>query len=267
MFLDRHYTVVPFHRVLASMVYPFHYAVDAPGRFVHWTRVVWGSKQALIHETEALHHEQLQLKTQLQHLLGLQNENKNLKNLLALSDASSHRMMAADVLAVETGRVHHVLIINKGSRDGVTSGQLVLDEEGVTGQVVEVGLMTSTVLLISDAASAVPVRNQRTGETAILTGTHDMHRLALIHLPKTVSIKTGDILLTSGLEQRYPAGYPVGVVDVVDSLPGEAFIRVDVRPFTKLDRNRLVLLVWPDKKQDALVSEVKARRRNVRSKS
>ena len=59
--------------------------------------------------------------------------------------------------------------------------------------------MTSTVLLISDAASAVPVRNQRTGETAILAGTNKPEHLTLIYLPKTASVLKGDVLVTSGL--------------------------------------------------------------------
>ena len=53
-------------------------------------------------------------------------------------------------------------------------GQPVLDAKGVMGQVIDVGPMTSTVLLISDAKSAVPVRNNRTGERAILVGTNSI---------------------------------------------------------------------------------------------
>ncbi len=259
MFLDRNYTIIPVHQAFSSLVYPLQYLVNAPSRLMTWSRSVWGTKQALFDEAEALYAEQLQLKAELQQFLALQKENAALKSLLALSKSSKHHMMAAEVLTLKTAATRHLLVINKGKRDGVSSGQLVLDTEGVTGQVIEVGFMTSTVLLISDSASAVPVRNQRTGETAILAGTNQPERLSLIYLPKTASVQQGDVLLTSGLGKRYPAGYPVGVVEGVDNPSGEAFIRVDVRPFTRYHRNRLVLLVWPDEADMAFANEATAR--------
>ncbi len=259
IFLDKNYTILPLHQLLTSAASPFQYVVDAPGRLIAWSRGLWGSKQALLDETRALYEEQLRLKVILQQLTSLQNENTILKSLLALSEQSKHPMMTAQVLAVETTQTRHVLVINKGKKDGILLGQLVLDTEGVMGQVIEVGFMTSTVLLISDSASAVPVRNQRTGETAIVAGTNLPERLSLIYLPKTASVEIGDVLVTSGLGKTYPEGYPVGMVNKVDNPPGEAFIRIDVKPFTRYHRSRMVLLVWPDEKAGALKKEIKVR--------
>jgi rod shape-determining protein MreC len=259
MFLDRSHAIVPVHRFFASLVYPLQYVVDAPGRIFSWSRFFWGSKEALLDEARALHEEQLYLKAELQQLLDIQSENAILKSLLALSKQSKHQTMAAKILALETTATRHLFIINKGKRDGVILGQLVLDTAGVTGQVIDVGLISSTVLLISDAASAVPVRNQRTGETGLLAGTNTPEHLSLHYLPKTASVQVGDVLVTSGLGLHYPEGYPVGVVDAVGNPSGEAFIRIDVRPFTHYARDRLVLLVWPDKKNKAMQKEVKTR--------
>jgi len=266
MFADHHYGSMPLHRLFSSVIYPVQYAVDTPSRFLKWTQLTFGNKQALIAENQQLRHQQLYLRSQDQQRLMIQDENTALKELLALSQSLKHRVMAADVLAVDTGHARNVVIINKGKQAGVMLGQLVLDTEGVMGQVIDVGLRTSTILLISDANSAVPVRNQRTGETAILSGTNDANRLSLIHLPKTVSVQQGDVLLTSGLGQHYPAGYPVGVVETVARPPGEDFIRVNVRPLTALDRNRLVLLVWPDEKKALLTQEVSSRLRKQKVK-
>lgn len=267
MLLDKYTTVIPVHRVLSTLVYPFQYTVDAPGRFFTWSRSVWGTKDALMKEARLLREEQLYLKAERQQLLVLEEENRNLKSMLGLSQKVAHLAMAAGVLAVETGRVRQVLIIDKGSRAGVVPGQLVLDTEGMTGQVIDVGLMTSTVLLVSDARSAVPVRNQRTGETAILTGTNTLDRLSLLHLPRTALVQKGDVLVTSGLDGGYPKGYPVGVVEEIDTPPGEAFIRVDVKPFTKYHQNRFVLLVWPEDKKVAEAKEVKTRLRRQGGKA
>ncbi len=251
IFLDRSYTIVPIHQVLNSLVYPLQYAVNLPSRFMNWSHLAWGSKQALLDETRALYAEQLTLKAELQKLSELQNENADLKALLSLSQSSKDKTMAAEVLTLKSAQTRHTLLISKGKKDGVEAGQLVLDTEGVTGQVIEVGLFSSKVLLISDAASAVPVRNQRTGETAILAGTNEPEHLSLIYLPKTASVEPGDVLVTSGLGACYPAGYPVGVVERIDNPLGEAFVRIDVRPLTRYHRNRLVLLVWSPEKKSA----------------
>ena len=127
------------------------------------------------------------------------------------------------------------------------------------GQIIDVGYMTSTVLLISDAKCAVPVRNNRTGERAILVGTNKLDQLSLINLPRTSSTNKGDLLVTSGLGRLYPEGYPVGLVENVTSIPGEAFIKVNVSPVALLNRNRLVLLIWPDKEQALLTKQINER--------
>jgi rod shape-determining protein MreC len=266
MFADHHYGNMPIHRIFSYFIYPVQYVTDIPTRFSKWTRLTWTSKQVLIAENQQLRHQQLYLQSQNQQRLMIQDENTALKELLALSQSLKHRSMAADVLAVNTGQARQVVIINKGKQTGVMLGQLVLDAEGVMGQVIDVGLRTSTILLISDASSAVPVRNQRTGEKAILNGTNDANHLSLINLPKTVSVQQGDILVTSGLGQQYPAGYPVGVVETVSLPPGEDFIHVNVRPLTALDRNHLVLLIWPDEKKTVLSQEVNSRLRKQKVK-
>jgi len=259
MFADHHYGNMPVHRMFSCFIYPVQYVMDAPVRLLRWASLTWTSKQALIAENNALRYQQLYLQNQNMQTLRLQDENTDLKKLLDLSQSLKHRSMAADVLAVNTGHTRHVVIINKGKQAGVVLGQLVLDTEGVMGQVIDVGLRTSTILLISDANSAVPVLNQRTGEKAILNGTNHPDHLSLIHLPKTVSVQEGDVLLTSGLGRQYPAGYPVGVVETVKLMPGEDFIRVRVRPLTALAHNHLVLLVWPDEQKTKLSQEVNAR--------
>lgn len=261
MLADHHYGNMPIHRLFSYFIYPVQYLTDTPNRIMHWARLSWTSKQELIAENQRLRNQQLYLQRQNQQSLMIQDENTALKGLLALSRSLKHRSMAAEILAVNTGQARQVVIIDKGSKAGVMLGQLVLDATGVMGQVIDVGLRTSTILLISDASSAVPVQNQRTGEKAILSGTNNAGYLSLMHLPKTVSVQQGDILLTSGLGQQYPAGYPVGVVETVTLTPGEDFIHVRVRPLTALDRNHLVLLIWPEEKNIALTDEVNARLR------
>ena len=72
-------------------------------------------------------------------------------------------------------------------------------------------------------------------------------------------MKKGDLLVTSGLGRRYPEGYPVGRVDDVKTVPGDEFIKVSVSPMALLNRDRLVLLIWPEKEHDALTAQINER--------
>jgi rod shape-determining protein MreC len=260
MFSDYHYRYLDNVRSGFSLIVaPLQYAVDYPVRVVGWVQSLVSAKKALIAENMQLRYQQTMLEAELQKLIVIQKENSQLKELLLTSSKSDMSAMAAQILAVDTNNSRQVVILNKGKRDGVYIGQPVLDAKGVMGQIVDVGPITSTVLLISDSKSAVPVRNNRTGERAILVGTNDIEKLSLINLPKTSSIHPGDVLVTSGLDRHYPEGYPVGFVDQVNSIPGEDFVKVKVKPVAFLNRNRLVLLIWPDAEQEQLNTQINER--------
>lgn len=260
MFADYHHNYLKNVRNCFSLIAaPLQYAVDYPVRIVGWIQSLVSAKKALIDENMQLRYQQTLLETQLQKLLAIQKENSQLKQLLLTSSEANMRAMAAQILAVDTSNARQIVVLDKGKHHGVYLGQPVLDAKGVMGQVIDVGPITSTVLLISDSKSAVPVRNNRTGERAILVGTNSIHHLSLINLPKTSSIHLDDILITSGLDRRYPEGYPVGRVSDVKNIPGEDFVIVDVSPIALLNCNRLVLLIWPDSKQEKLTTQINER--------
>ncbi|MDP3560684.1 MAG: rod shape-determining protein MreC [Legionellaceae bacterium] len=241
------------------IVSPLQFSIDYPVRIIGWASSLLGSKKALIAENMQLRYQQTMLEAQLQKFLTIQAENSELKGLLSATSSNVTRAMAAQILAVDTTSSRQLLVLNKGSRDHVSVGQPVLDAKGVMGQIIDVGLMTSTVLLISDSKCAVPVRNDRTGERAILVGTNNMTQLSLINLPKTSSIAKGDLLVTSGLGRRYPEGYPVGRVEEVITMTGDDFIKVKVSPVALLNRSRLVLLIWPEEDHNTLTAQINER--------
>ncbi|WP_058484483.1 rod shape-determining protein MreC [Legionella spiritensis] len=262
MFSDYHYHYLDSVRSgFSFLVSPVQYLVDYPVRIIGWVQSLVSSKTFLINENMELRYQQTMLEAELQKLMIIKEENSQLKELLLTSSKAGMKAMAAQILAVDTSVSRQLVILNKGKRDGVYTGQPVLDAKGVMGQIIDVGYMTSTVLLISDGKCAVPVRNNRTGERAILVGTNNLDQLSLINLPKTSSTRKGDLLVTSGLGRLYPEGYPVGRVEKVTSVSGEAFIKVDVNPVALLNRSRLVLLIWPDKEQAMLTAQINERRR------
>lgn len=245
--------------IFSIVATPLQFAVDYPVRIVGWATSVLGSKQALVLENMRLQYKQAILEANLQKYMSIQAENSELKSLLSASMSGETRAMVGQILAVDTSNNRHIVVINKGSRDNIIVGQAVLDSKGVMGQVIDVGTITSTVLLISDYKCAVPVRDERTGENAILVGNNDMSSLSLINLPKTAAISKGDLLVTSGLGSRYPEGYPVGYVTNVIDNTDDDFIRISVQPIANLNRSRLVLIIWPPEDQNELTKQIEER--------
>lgn len=86
----------------------------------------------------------------------------------------------------------------------------------------------------------------RNGLRAIAVGTGNPERLELRHVADTADIKEGDLLVSSGLGQRFPAGYPVAVVKEVIHDSGQPFAVVRAVPTAALNRSRYLLLVFSD---------------------
>lgn len=257
---DYHYHALNDARAIFTLaVSPIQYLVDYPVKMIGWVHSLVSTKKTLVDENIQLRYQQTLLEAKLQKLLVIRKENSQLKALLSASATANNRAMAAEILAVDTTPSRQLFVLNKGKQDQVYLGQPVLDAKGVIGQVIDIGMKTSTVLLISDSKSAVPVRNNRSGERAILVGTNNTNELSLINLPKSSSIAKGDLLVTSGLGRRYPEGYPVGQVSTIQTLPGDDFIKVSVTPVAQLNRSRLVLLIWPDKEDIELTKQIDER--------
>jgi rod shape-determining protein MreC len=138
------------------------------------------------------------------------------------------------------------IVLNKGSAQGIHEGQPILDAFGVMGQVVRVTPFNSTAMLITDPNHAIPVEVNRNGLRSVARGTSDPSRLELFHLPSNADIEQGDLLVTSGLDGRFPPGYPVAHVTRIEKQPDSPFAIVSAEPTAHLENSRVVLLVMSE---------------------
>jgi rod shape-determining protein MreC len=147
------------------------------------------------------------------------------------------------------GRVRQRLVLDAGSRDGVHVGQAVIDAGGLMGQIIETTPSHATVLLLTDPDHAVPVVVARNGVRLIVYGRGD--HLELSDVPLNTDVKQGDVIVSSGLGGRFPAGFPVGTVTGLRADDSRAFLVGELKPAAQLDRGRDVLLLrsapsnWP----------------------
>ena len=255
MFSD-HYSLrfQKFHDKLSIIVLPIQMLVDAPIKTVHWLAITISTQKDLLAENAELKAQALFLKSQLQKLLALEKENKNLRQLLESKPYIGGKTVVAQLLAVDLDPTLQQVILDKGRRDKVYVGQPVLDPYGIMGQIIQVGFLTSKMLMITDTHSAVPVEDYRTNMRAIAVGSGQIDQLFLINVPNTSDVQVGDLFVSSGLGLRFPIGYPVGVVTQVEKPTGVGFAKIILKPTAHLNRTQQVLLMWPE--QAALKPDV-----------
>jgi rod shape-determining protein MreC len=242
--LDYHHYLPSLRRVLNNIVAPLQYMVDAPVQLVHTISSNFVTRQKIQAENAALRTQQILLQAQLQRFAALESENRQLNQLLAATEhLKKQHYRLARLLLVNADPLLNEVIVDKGQKDSIKVGQPVLDANGVMGQVISVDFLNSRVLLLTDFRSAIPVQDVRSDARGILVGRGRLAKLLLKDIPGTMDIKVNDLLVTSGLGGRYPPGYPVGVVSVVNTNVATQFASIQVDPSAQLNRNRPVLLI------------------------
>ena len=238
--------------LLATLVYPLQYAVDLPIRGGKWVADNLSSRRTLMTENERLRRENFSVQSRLERYAELEAENRRLRELLDSAARVGVQVLIAERLAVDLDPYSRRIVLNKGIRDGVHVGQSLIDANGIMGQVVEAGPFSSSAVLITDPSHALPVQVRRSGLLGIAVGTGPLDQLELTHVPVNADVLVGDVLVTSGLGGRFPAGYPVGRVVSVERDSGRPFAQVTVESSANLERNREVLVVWSDQPSDRL---------------
>lgn len=237
--------------VIGTGLAPVHWFGNAPYELQNWIEGLFTTRDDLLAENEDLNARLLILERRALKYAALASENNELRRLMNSSEVLDDRVIVGEIVGVSPDPFSHEVIINKGSRDGVTVGQAILDAHGLMGQVQQTSSFTSRVLLVSDSSHAVPVEVVRNGLRAILLGNGNINALELVHVPDTADIREGDLLVSSGLGGRFPKGYPVAEVENITKESGEPFVNIEATPKARLNQSRLVLVVFsPDGEED-----------------
>ncbi|KAF0808065.1 rod shape determining protein MreC [Alcanivorax xiamenensis] len=245
----------PIRYVFGYLTAPAQYLAHLPVDTARFVSRQTQSRGELLEDQERLNRQVLILEQRVQKLAVLEAENTRLRELLNSSASLEGSVLVAEIIGLDPDPNRQEIVINKGAREGVRRGQGVLEAQGLIGQVVEVGPLASRVLLITDASHAMSVQVNRNGVRAILAGTGQGNTLRLLYVPDTADVQQGDLLVSTGLGQLYPRGYPVAEVVSVDHRSGAAFADIVARPKAQIDRASHVLLVESESVESAAVDE------------
>lgn len=171
-------------------------------------------------------------------------ENSRLKELLSFKQNSPYKVIAARIIGRSADNWSSVIIIEKGSYNGIKRNMAVITYLGLAGRVIETTASTSQIMLINDPNFAVSSIVQRSRQEGLVAGTLGGY-LIMKYLPKDSDIKISDVIITSGLTQGYPKGLVIGrVVDLGEDFSGLLRYAI-IKPAVNLANIEEVLIIVP----------------------
>ncbi len=244
MIVDHRSDTLKIVRSWASLVtIPFHSVTTLPEKVSELARSYYPDN-SVYEDLRKLRGKQLMLESQLQRYDALVAENNRLSKLLAAAKRSEDQVILASIVNAGLEPFTHRIILNRGSEAGVFVGQPVIAPDGVLGQVSEVNLYQSIVILVTDRSHGIPVQVQRNGMRTIVHGQGEADHVGVPYLSRQADIRKGDILVTSGMGGRFPAGYKVAEVEEIVTDANQAFLSINAITTAKIDFVKQVLLVW-----------------------
>ena len=229
---------------LQAAVYPLQLAVNSPSAAWRWMQESFTTREALQSEVDSLRNQLRDQQLISMRQAALQQENATLRGLNAAMPEVIEKRLIGEVINVEVSTLRQRLLTNRGGTSGVYRAQPVITGDGVIGQVYRTGPFSSEIILITDSEHALPVQVLRSGVRTIALGTGRATALELPYVPQNYDVKVGDVLVTSGLDQVFPFGLPVGRVTKVDRDPTQPLAQIFAAPLAKIESDREVLFIW-----------------------
>ena len=224
-------------------------SVTPPERFFHWIgkslRGTWSNYIDLIHvrrQNQDLKAELDRLRLEEDSLAEDARQGQRLQTLLGFTEKYIYQTVAAQVIGTSGTEQSHVLLIDKGSQDGLKPDMPVITPDGIVGKTRDVFRHTSQVLEISDVTSGAGVILEKTRIRGVLRG-DSWGQPEIVNVSPDERIQKGETVLTSGGDAIYPRGLSVGTVDRVSPQPEGTLVNVLVKPAANLGRLEEVLVI------------------------
>ncbi len=227
---------------VVGVVTPPEMLLHAAGKGI---RDIWTNYIDLIHvrrENKDLKSELDRLRLEEDSLAEDARQGQRLQTLLAFKEKYVYATVAAQVIGTSGTEQSHVLLIDKGSQDGLKPDMPVITPDGIVGKTRDVVRHTSQVLEISDQTSGAGVMLEKTRIRGVLRG-DSWGQPEIVDLSPDERIQRGEAVLTSGGDAIYPRGLAVGAVERVIPQPEGTLVNVLIKPAANLARLEEVLII------------------------
>ena len=226
------------------IVSPIQYIVKTPSNFFYGILEETETITQLKSKIENLEKDNKMMKMNLQRIDILRDEVSRLRSIKRVMSKKFENIQIARVIQGDVIPNKESIKINIGSNDNIIIGQTVMGTNGLVGQIVEVALYSSKVLLITDVNSNIPAVITRTGKQVIVKGRSQDDLLEISYTDDT-DIKSGDLIVTSGQAGRFIASLNIGRIVKIEMNEGERFAQVMVEPSEYIE-NINEVIVTPD---------------------
>lgn len=224
-----------------SVLYPIQWLANVPLNSYRSAEIFLTKQNQLHQEVVTLKADNIALHIQMTQLKTLQRELAELKSLQQLVDTPLTVVTSAQVASNGRDPIASKLVLDKGSKHQIQAGQVVVDKNGLLGQVTNIQPFSAEVSMVTDNKQVVPIMVERTGERALLYG--NGQNVDLRYFPIDGDLQEGDLLVTSGLDDTYPAGIPVATVKSAEKNLATPYYRTKVKPLAGIHRARYVLIL------------------------
>ncbi|MDP2927174.1 MAG: rod shape-determining protein MreC [bacterium] len=194
-------------------------------------------------KSEELELKNQELKAEIARLNGLKSENETLRKALNLGLEREFQLLMANVTGKDP--FSDVLLIDKGSDNGLTAGSAVITPEKVLiGLVQEVFPGFSRVSLLSDKKSLVSAQVQAENEEIVgVAKGQGNFKIAFNLIPQDKKIRTGDLLVTTTLGNFFPKGLLIGEIVQVDESDVKPFQTAQVKPAFDIENLKVLFVI------------------------
>ena len=178
---------------------------------------------------------------------------RRLQTLLAFKEQFISRTVAAQVIGSSGSDLSRIIYIDKGENVGIKRDMAVMTSDGIVGKVLLVFPSVSQVLLVSDQSSGVGAILEKTRLQGVLRGTAN-GEVVLERVMSDEQVPVGETVLTSGGDQIFPKGLPVGTVSKV-GYGKDLFLNIKIKPAANLSKLEEVLVLVEKQERQAIAED------------
>ncbi|QJC37961.1 rod shape-determining protein MreC [Enterobacteriaceae endosymbiont of Donacia marginata] len=226
-----------------NKISPIYFFLNKPFYIYKNTLNYFIEYNVLKKKNKYLYNKILKQNIELYNLQKIKYDNIDLRNILQIPILKEKKSILAEIIPMYFPINRDVLFINKGLKDGVVPGTIVLNDKGIVGQIIINNNKNSQVSLICNKKIFLPVQIKNSDIKFIIHGNGCTKNLQSEYISTDIILNKGDILVTSGLDEQYPIGYPVGIITSIFFDKKKNFNIVYVKPFLQIEKIKYLMLL------------------------
>lgn len=233
----------PTQNIFLFLSKPFLIAAEETGYFFENLFKIVRSIKNLAAENERLLAEIRRLESEKAGSIETERENEILKKQLGFLESNKGlNLLPTAVIGRSPTTSVQYLILNRGEKDGLKQGMVVISEGLLLGKIIEVNFTTSKLSLITNPVQAVPALTQESRAQGIVKGEIG-YGLVLEDIPKESELKERENIITSGLGGDFPKGLLIGQLEKIISTPADLFQRASLKTLVDFSKLEMVFVI------------------------